>query len=282
MKKQVVTRKNEERFQTSDLSLMAGKFTAEKLLRGWKEDFVDEDTGEVVSIERNEIVIDKGVLIDNEMLARINFHLQAGDIHSVVVSNQRRDAEELISTQLYPYLAVAKIKDKSTKILLYASSVVMASEICKDFIELNFYGGFVFTQIKELPPCILLNDTLRERKVDTIGGIARLPRHEDDPFDYIEKAYELLSEDGEDQEAIDYKFYQIDVTIAVDDDGFSYPQSFIIKTKDVDKAMHVIQYYLNNEAQKNGDHGEISIKLEGAKLFPANIFVDKDFSLAYS
>ncbi len=35
-------------------------------LKTWVEDFVDEDTGEVVSIERNEVVIDRETVLEEE------------------------------------------------------------------------------------------------------------------------------------------------------------------------------------------------------------------------
>jgi DNA-directed RNA polymerase subunit beta len=38
------------------LKITLGKRLAARVLRTWVEDFVDEDTGEVVSIERNEII----------------------------------------------------------------------------------------------------------------------------------------------------------------------------------------------------------------------------------
>ena len=41
-----------------------GKTLARRVLNSWIEDFVDEDTNEVVSIERNEIIIDKNTVID--------------------------------------------------------------------------------------------------------------------------------------------------------------------------------------------------------------------------
>ena len=39
---------------------------AARVLRSWSEDFVDEDTGEVVSIERNEIVIERDTIIEKD------------------------------------------------------------------------------------------------------------------------------------------------------------------------------------------------------------------------
>ncbi len=41
-----------------------GRRLAARVLRSWTEDFVDEDTGEVVTIERNEVVLDRDSVLD--------------------------------------------------------------------------------------------------------------------------------------------------------------------------------------------------------------------------
>ena len=43
-----------------------GRKLAARVLKSWVEDFVDEDTGEVVSIERNEVIIDRETVLDND------------------------------------------------------------------------------------------------------------------------------------------------------------------------------------------------------------------------
>ncbi|MGL5918898.1 MAG: DNA-directed RNA polymerase subunit beta, partial [Bacteroidales bacterium] len=48
------------------LSKAVGRKLAARVLKTWIEDFVDEDTGEVVSIERNEIVIDRETVLEEE------------------------------------------------------------------------------------------------------------------------------------------------------------------------------------------------------------------------
>ncbi len=48
-----------------------GRRLAARVLRSWTEDFVDEDTGEVVSIERNEIVLDRDAVLDENNAAMI-------------------------------------------------------------------------------------------------------------------------------------------------------------------------------------------------------------------
>ena len=44
---------------------------AARVLRTWIEDFVDEDTGEVVSIERTEIIIDSETIIEEKHIQQI-------------------------------------------------------------------------------------------------------------------------------------------------------------------------------------------------------------------
>jgi DNA-directed RNA polymerase subunit beta len=55
----------------SGLKKYIGRKLAARVLNSWFEDFVDEDTGEVVSIERNEIILDRDVLIDKENISQI-------------------------------------------------------------------------------------------------------------------------------------------------------------------------------------------------------------------
>ncbi len=53
------------------LKRVVGRKLAARVLKTWVEDFVDEDTGEVVSIERNEVIIDRETVIDNEHIDAI-------------------------------------------------------------------------------------------------------------------------------------------------------------------------------------------------------------------
>jgi DNA-directed RNA polymerase subunit beta len=48
------------------LKKVIGRKLAARVLKSWIEDFVDEDTGEVVSIERNEIIVDRETVLDND------------------------------------------------------------------------------------------------------------------------------------------------------------------------------------------------------------------------
>jgi DNA-directed RNA polymerase subunit beta len=63
---------------------------AARVLRSWTEDFVDEDTGEVVTIERNEIILERDVVLDEE---NIEAHLEA-ETEDVIL--QKEEVEGLL------------------------------------------------------------------------------------------------------------------------------------------------------------------------------------------
>ena len=55
----------------ANLKKYYGRKLAARVLNTWHEDFVDEDTGEVVSIERNEIVLDRDTEVDKDNVEEI-------------------------------------------------------------------------------------------------------------------------------------------------------------------------------------------------------------------
>lgn len=62
---------DEVKVSKTGLKKFVGRKLAARVLRSWVEDFVDEDTGEVVSIERNEVVIDRETILENEHIDQI-------------------------------------------------------------------------------------------------------------------------------------------------------------------------------------------------------------------
>ena len=62
---------DEVKVTKANLKKINGRKLAARVLKSWVEDFVDEDTGEVVSIERNEVLIDRETIIEEEHVAMI-------------------------------------------------------------------------------------------------------------------------------------------------------------------------------------------------------------------
>ena len=82
------------------LKKAVGRKLAARVLRKWTEDFVDEDTGEVVTIERNEIILERDIVLDEENVKLIEeasvetIILQKEDIaedHSIIYNTLQKD-----------------------------------------------------------------------------------------------------------------------------------------------------------------------------------------------
>ncbi len=56
----------EHKVSKTNIKKLVGRKLAARVLKTWVEDFVDEDTGEVVSIERNEVILDRETIIEPE------------------------------------------------------------------------------------------------------------------------------------------------------------------------------------------------------------------------
>lgn len=59
---------DEVKVSKAGLKKVVGRRLAARVLKTWVEDFVDEDTGEVVSINRNEIIVERDTLLEDEMI----------------------------------------------------------------------------------------------------------------------------------------------------------------------------------------------------------------------
>ena len=75
---------DEVKSDKKSLQKFLGKRLAARVLRTWVEDFVDEDTGEVVSIERNEVVLERDTVLDEEAIDMVS----EMDVKSVFIQKE--------------------------------------------------------------------------------------------------------------------------------------------------------------------------------------------------
>ena len=68
---QIFNLAEELKVNKTNLKKAIGRRLAARVLKSWVEDFVDEDTGEVVSIERNEVILDRETVLDAENIEAI-------------------------------------------------------------------------------------------------------------------------------------------------------------------------------------------------------------------
>ncbi|MDO4208773.1 MAG: DNA-directed RNA polymerase subunit beta [bacterium] len=61
----------EVKVNKKNLNASIGRILAANIMKSWYEDYADEDTGEVVSIERNDVIIERGTIISEENIDQI-------------------------------------------------------------------------------------------------------------------------------------------------------------------------------------------------------------------
>ncbi|HNF32196.1 MAG TPA: DNA-directed RNA polymerase subunit beta, partial [Bacteroidia bacterium] len=75
---------DEIKVSKSGLKSHVGRKLAARVLKSWVEDFVDEDTGEVVSIERNEIILERETFLEDH---HIDLIIEAG-VKSIILHKE--------------------------------------------------------------------------------------------------------------------------------------------------------------------------------------------------
>ena len=211
----------EKRFTTDLPEMMIGYYTAEDVRRKWTEEFVDEDKGEVVPYTRSELVVERGTYIDADVASKLAFHIQAGDLDGVEVTDVRRSAHLMQTNGFNPWKVSFTIGTKSASLILYAKSLDDASAIAKEYIERRCEGGYVLGAVQSFKDCIV-----------------------------IEKEFSDDEKKDEEGNPIERSFYQLDtVTKWLSDDSME-SHLFIILARDVDEARALTKDHILDAAAK--------------------------------
>ena len=80
----------EVKVNKTNLKKCIGSKLAARVLKTWNEDFVDEDTGEVVSIERNEIIIDRETVLEESHIEEI----LDSDVNTILIHNEDANSND--------------------------------------------------------------------------------------------------------------------------------------------------------------------------------------------
>ncbi len=118
---------DEVKVSKPNLEQVVGRKLAARVLRSWVEDFVDEDTGEVVSIERNEVVIERDTVIEEKHIDQIietgaetillHREDQSQSDYAIIYNTLQKDtcnSEKEAVLQIYRQLRNAEPPDEAT------------------------------------------------------------------------------------------------------------------------------------------------------------------------
>ena len=262
------TRKDETIITTSDPSEMLGKYLVKPLNRSWFEPFIDEDTGELIEVERFEPVLQRGTYLDGEQIAIINFHLQAGDITEVTVSDQKRIGKFATGLGVHPWCVTVQLHKKH-KFLCLARNIWQAIEIVEDYGEQKFDICFDITSAKEFKNHIFIFDNA-VKMVEEKGSIK-------------------TQAEVDEEKGVVYLFYSVEVT-AEFGEGNTMDYRYLVYAKDVADAKALIETDVRKKADAENlmyglathfQDGTVSLLVKSAKPVNCAGVIGLEFTEAY-
>lgn len=245
----------------------------------WNEDFLDQDTGEIVSVERTLALYQKGRMITADETSTILFHLQTGDLKEIWLSNQSRMGAVIVdgwANQLW-VVKLCEVHGKTRqKILTHAASAEKAIAIVRDWVELNHSIHYEVASVKNFDTCIIIDDV-------------QPPADEGEETEQQE-----VSQPIEDQPPTGAKrYYKTTVRISYgqkhgDENEYNQEWPFIVSARDMEETNEKINKYLTERVAKEiAEDGKSD--LEGYKLttidgspISCNIIIPNEFSEAYA
>lgn len=135
--------------ETSDPKEMYGKHLYEAAVKKWTEDFMDDDTKEIVSVERKEVIMERGTYIDQDVLQQLTFSIQANEIDKVKVCNEVIIKRETATKNAYE-VAMTGSCGGSARVWVGAchtpeEAVEIVTDWCAFYCPETIYGQFMIS-----------------------------------------------------------------------------------------------------------------------------------------
>lgn len=138
---------------------MLYKYLVKPVKKTWTEDFRDECTGENISVERSELLFGAGDYINESLLQKIMFSIQAEEIENVEVSETKpMNTRENLHVKRY----MVKITGATTSKNVYVTACKTpedAAELVSDYHTIytidEIYGPFSITDSAVIGPRLI-------------------------------------------------------------------------------------------------------------------------------
>lgn len=135
--------------ETSDPKVMYGKYLYEAAVKKWTEDFMDDDTKKIVSVERTEVIMERGTYIDQDVLQQLTFSIQANEIEKVKVCNEVIIKRETATKNAYE-VAMTGSCGGSARVWVGAchtpeEAVEIVTDWCAFYCPETIYGQFMIS-----------------------------------------------------------------------------------------------------------------------------------------
>lgn len=246
-----------ETFRTSDPKQMRDMYLAEAVKRNYTEDFMDEDDGSIHTIERSELIMSRGELLNAERISTIMFHIQAGDITDVLVTDSNVGAERYICPAQDPYEVFMRNGLKKKLYLVRAQSVEQAIQIASDYamMYLDLKGWYSV------------------RKVNTAS------------YRIIEDDNGCIPQGDDDVKTSESEYYNVTVQLRLYDSNLDLEKTdydIIIKAHDVGQAKERVSAYVEENMQTQlAENPNNSFVVKKAKPYDTAGVVPKSYCEMY-
>lgn len=237
----LIPRPNEIIQTTSNVEEAQGKFLAEHLYNKWIEDYIDEATGELSPMERKEIVLQKGTLIDGLSLGKIIQVMEENQYNEIKVSNVSRLGIEDFG-ELTIWVATAEINKKKKNFYMYSTSAQNTIKIVSDYIEQTYNSLYNIVSVKKMKNSRIVSESENYREEDS-------------------------------------KWYNITLKLRLQGSEDTFENEFIVMAKNAEEAKEYSEKFFHSELNTNSDNYEIT--LISAKKINAEAVIDYEFSYAY-
>lgn len=244
--------------ETSDPKEMLNRWLVEPACREWTEEFTNEANGEKTSVERRELIIEKGTKLSKDDIQVIMFHIQSGGMKSVKVADQyvtevNEGFTDSFSTYSVKFLAG---EDKYTYVLR-ARGIRNALTIAKDF-------GNVYLHISNFNPI-------------RVGFVDLVIIPDDD---------ECIPSDEQDSEpkyGKEYYRVKVDLVTCSEISDNHFKTNFLIYADEVGKARTYVMNHCNKLYAKTLHENSLNkFLIVEAVPYTVDVVVPRDFSLLYS
>lgn len=129
-----------KKFRSSDPAIINGKWLDEDMVKTWTEDFIDDDTKQIISIERKELIKEKGTQLIGDEMSSVLFYLQCGDVDDVCVCSEQVHVYRFNPVFRYMYEIIISTTTGRYLYLLHANTVENAIVVLENWLA--FYSDF--------------------------------------------------------------------------------------------------------------------------------------------
>ena len=245
-------------------------YLATDVKRSWSEDFIDEDQGESVTVTRYELVMEQGTLLDPDNISRLEFHMQAGELDEIEVTDVQRCCKPMGLGYFKPWKVVVAAGGKTVVLLLYARSLEGALAIGGEYAARNYSGGYAFNAVQGFKDCIFIQkDFSEEAREDVFGN----------------------------EEKVERAFYQAEVAVTWIFDDYETERLFVVLAVDVDEVRELVEEWVRDYARRerkrleeqdyvNTDEykrvtGDFDLSVKSATKIPCTATVPMELSKDY-